>query len=247
MIYREHFTTKFHDTGANRFMRPSALMVYMQEVANLQFERLGPSLERVRDEEGLAFILSRMAIKIYEPLRAYQEIDSETWTCESKGYAFNRSFRIVREGKVVAEAISIWALLNLNTLKLERTDRLKFDFGDEPILTPDTPIRFRMPHADAFESVGMRKIVYSDIDYNMHMNNTHYADMLADYIPDVEKRIITDMSFSWMHEAHYGSTVEVRRCEDSDVKGLYYFRLCNSENGQALVEARIATKLIDEE
>lgn len=243
MIFSEHFYTKFHDTGASRVLRPSASLVYMQEVANLQFIRNGLSLDRTRDEEGLAFILSRIAIKFHKPLYAYEDIESQTWTCPSKGYAFNRSFRILKDGQSVAEAVSLWALIDLNTMQLQKTDRQFFDFGDEPLLQSDVPLRFRIPHPDQLECVAERKIVYSDIDYNMHMNNTHYPDLFCDYIPDMEHKWVTELSVSWIKEAHYGATVKIHTVEDEQFPGLYYFRLIGM-GGETLVEARVKTETL---
>lgn len=243
MIFSEGFFTKFHDTGASRVVRPSAMLVYMQEVANLQFIRNGLSLDRVRDDEGLAFILSRIAIKFHKPVYAYEDIESQTWTCPSKGYAFNRSFRVMRDGEPVAEAVSLWALIDLNTMRLERTDRQFFDFGDEPLLSVDVPLRFRIPEPERLECVAKRTIVYSDIDYNMHMNNTHYPDMFCDYIPQMEKRWVSELSVSWMKEAHYGDVIDVFVCEDNIEGGLYYFRLC-AQDGHTLIEARVKTELL---
>ena len=58
MIYTEHYRVRWHDTDANRTVRPSQLLVYMQETANLQMEKYGPSLSHMRDVDQKAFILS---------------------------------------------------------------------------------------------------------------------------------------------------------------------------------------------
>ena len=128
-------------------------------------------------------------------------------------------------------------------MTLERTDRQFFDFGDEPLLSVGVPLRFRIPDPQKLECVAERRIVYSDIDYNMHMNNTHYPDLFCDYIPQMERRWVTELSVSWMKEARYGDTVSVFICEDADENGLYYFRLCLA-GGQTLIEARVKTELL---
>ena len=71
-------------------------------------------------------------------------------------------------------------------------------------------------------SIGKRKIVYSDLDYNMHMNNTKYPDMLVDFLPTPERVRVTGMSLAYYQEAHFGDTVTVYCADAGD--GVYYFR-----------------------
>ena len=59
--------------------------MFMQETANRQFEATGEPLDRIRDEKGVGFILSRIAIEMREPIHAYEDITVETFTCEGKG------------------------------------------------------------------------------------------------------------------------------------------------------------------
>ena len=235
MKHVERYKTKWHDTDASRKVRPSELLVYMQETANLQFQRNDRDLDKERDKDGVAFILSKMILDFYKPLYAYEDIEVETWTCESRGFSFNRCFRILKNNEVIAQALSIWALVNLNDGKLIRTDCYDVGFENEPALTPTSPARIKMPHTEEFSKVGERKIVYSDIDYNMHMNNTHYPNMLCDFmdIGDVER--ICGMSLSYLHEAALGDKLDVLCAR---VDGNYYFKTVR-QDGVICLEALI--------
>ena len=62
MSFSHTYTTRWHDTDANRCVRPSKIVEYMQETANRQCECSGLPLEWLRDEKGLAFIFSRGTI-----------------------------------------------------------------------------------------------------------------------------------------------------------------------------------------
>ena len=35
------------------------------------------------------------------------------------------------------------------------------------------------------QTVGQKEVRYSDLDYNGHMNNTYYLDVLCDYVPEL--------------------------------------------------------------
>lgn len=238
--------TAFHDIDASRVVSPSAIFRYLQEAANEHFFAVGPSFDRLRDELGLGFVLSRLAIKMYEPIRYCENITVTTWTSLSKGYAFNRCFEIKRDGVTVAEAYSIWALINLRAMKMERIEDHDFGFESEPPIEILTPIRFRIPDIDEAVKVGEKKIVYSDIDCNMHMNNTNYPNMFCNYIPDIEKRRIKAVSISWAHEAHFGSEIDIYRTSAKDDPDTFYFRICEKGSSPKLgwTDARIETEYV---
>lgn len=233
MKHSEFYRVRWHDTDANRIITPSRLVGYMQETANAQLLANGTSLDALRDERGLAFLLSRITVRVYAPLTTDDEIRVETWICEGKGYRFDRCFRVFRGEEVVAEAYSMWALLDLQSKRLLRATEFSYGFaGDEP-LPADFSARVRHPAVGEMECVGERRIVYSDIDYNGHMNNTHYPDMLCDFTESILTRRVTGMTLSFLHEAAYGHTLKVLRCEQD---GRTYFRTVN-EGGETCLEA----------
>ncbi len=238
MIYTQHYQIKWHDTDVNRIVRPSQILMYMQETANLHLKNHRCDLDQMRDERGLAFLLSRIAIRMYQPLHAHEEIDVQTWICDGQGLAFNRCFRILRQGNVIAEAFSVWALMDLKTQKLVRSDEFAYPFSGEAPLKLDLPIRFRVPPVAEMEVAGERKIVYSDIDYNGHMNNTRYPDMLCDFIPGMTDRQVVGISLSYLHEAAFGKTLMVYR---KDMDEEHVFRTID-EHGNTCLEARVLTE-----
>ena len=101
MKYTEKMKVRWHDTDLYRCVRPSEILVYMQETANLQLESMGKSLDAMRDNEGLAFILSKIKLVFHKPLYAYDEISVRTWTCAGMGFSFNRCFDIHRGDELI--------------------------------------------------------------------------------------------------------------------------------------------------
>lgn len=239
MKYTHHYQIKWHDTDANRNVPPSQVLAYMQETANHQLAQAEMGLDELRDRKKLAFLLSRIAIRIYRQLHAYEEIDVETWVCESRGLSFHRCFRILRDGETVAEAFSVWALMDLNERKLLPSTAFPYN------LEPDQPlalsVRFRLPSLDQMALAGERRIVYSDIDYNGHMNNTHYPNMLCDFTPDIRNKQVVGMTLSFLHEATYGHVLKVYRTEN---EGGCFFRTVDEE-GNTCLEAMLLTEPID--
>ena len=235
MKFVKEYTTRWHDTDATRIVRPTQLLVYMQETSNAHLDSTGHNLDRLRDEHSLAFLLSKTKIALYAPLYAHEEIRVETFTAESRAFGFNRYYRILRGDEVIAAADTTWALIDLNSRQLCKADAFDFGFEHEPALDIGLPPRFRVPHTDELELLGERRIVYSDLDYNMHMNNTRYADMLCDFMPLEDIPKIKGMSLSYLHEAAFGDVIKIY-AKKSD--GRYSFRTVN-QNGVTCLEAEV--------
>lgn len=235
MIFSQKFTTRWHDTDAARRVRPTQLLVYMQETSNSHLESLECNLDRLRDEKKLAFILSKTRLSLNAPLYAYEDIVVKTWTCESRGYAFSRFYEISRNGEIIASADTTWALISIEDRQLLKVESFDAGFEHEQSVDIGLPLRFRVPKNDAMELVGERDIVYSDLDYNMHMNNTKYADMLCDFLPYDEVGSIRGISMSYVHEAAFGDTIKIYRSKENEK---YSFRTVN-QDGITCLEAEI--------
>ena len=233
MIFRTQYQIKWHDTDCNRRVRPTQVMMYMQETANRHLAAYAMNLDTLRDEKGLAFILSRATVEIFADLYDGDEITVETWICESRGFSFNRCFRILRGEERVAEAFTVWALLDLKEKKLLRSQQFSYPFDGEEPLTVNVPARVHLPASLVLEEAGERRIAYSDIDYNGHMNNTRYPDMLCDFTPEICSQRVRGFTLSYLHEATFGHTLRVLR---SATEGGYCFRTVDGD-GTVCLEA----------
>ncbi len=211
MRYSRKFTTKWHDTDANRIVTASKILMYMQETGNLQCKEYGNPLDEMRDEKGQGFILGSISVKMFKPIYAYEDIEVFTWCKETRGFSFVRYFEIMRGGETVAAASSLWALVDVNTKSLVRGDESMDQFYpiDTPLDETLLPKKVRIKRDAELTFIGERKIMFSDIDYNMHMNNTKYPDMVFDFLPDREDKYISGISLSYVKEAHYEDTVSV--------------------------------------
>ncbi len=244
MYYLQTYKTKWHDTTPDGILRPSALLMYMQETANLQCRDWGTDLDRLHREEGLGFLLSRLMLRADEPIYAYEDIEVRTWCGESRGLTFVRCFSVHKEGRVVATALSHWALMDICEQKLVRVSAFDrpFPMGDVPDEST-LPRKVRIPVAMDMETVGKRRIVYSDLDFNRHMNNTKYPDMVCDFLPDMTGKWVRTLSLSYLREAAFGDTLTVTRTLSGtpalpDIPETYLVRTTRSD-GVVNLEAEV--------
>lgn len=232
MKFTQNYTIRWHDTNANREITPSAILTFMQETTNKHIQTIYPTLEYIRDDLHQAFILSKIYMRFYQPAYAYDEITVETWTgVESRGYTFYRSFCVKRGDDVIADALTTWCLIDTLEKRLLPVTKFENNFVDEESLKVDMPRKIKFPADCEQEFAGNRKIVYSDIDYNKHMNNTHYPNMLIDYLPSPESFRVKELMLSFIKGAEYNDTVSVYRARQGDT---FYFKTLNTSEAVCL-------------
>ncbi len=240
MYYSMKYITKWHDTDPTGVLRPSRVLEYMQETANVQCRAFGMDLNDLFYNEGFGFLLSRLQLRVDAPLRAYEDIEVRTWCPPSRALSFLRCFSILRNGEVVAEALSTWALMDVKNKSLVRVsdfDR-EFPLGD-PLDEATLPKKVRIPAAAEMETVGERHIVYSDLDFNYHMNNTKYPDMVCDYLPDMKGKFVSSLSLAYMNEGAFGDTLMLQRLTQGNDE--YLVRAMRGD-GKVCLEAAVALK-----
>lgn len=241
MKFSRDIVVQWYDTDAARTVSASRMMVYMMETANVQCSSYGFGLDSLRDTRGLGFVLGGIQASFKKPLYCGDSITVHTWCREARGFSFIRFFEIERQGEIVAEASSTWALLDITNKTMIKGDENYDCFFpiDSPLDPASLPRRARAPKAP-LSRVGERRIVYSDVDYNMHMNNTRYPDMICDFIPHMIGRRLSNMSLTFVREAPLGCELSVLlsdpvQCESGDE---YQLRTLDPE-GNVCLEAAV--------
>ncbi len=219
-----------HDLDFNGVCRASAQLRFMQSAAQAQLTEGGMSYNYLRDMNR-AFIISRIRLELDAPVYPYEHLDAITFPCESRGYSFLRCYQLNRGGECIGRAVSVWALVDTENKSLVRVNDFALNL---PLLPPLdlTLSHIRMP--SELCEVGTYTVSYADTDQNMHMNNTRYPDIFANFLPMQGVRIRA-ISISYLAEAPMGEVLRVFRCEQD---GVFYFRTLRAD-GKVNAEAQI--------
>ena len=211
------------------------MLRYMQDAANYEMEEDGLSYNELF-LRGLSFVLSRIRMSFYSPIYAHEKIEVQSWACESRGVQFNRCYRIMKNGVIAAEAVSVWALVGVNDRHLHRVNEFDLPYRKDEMLELDMPARFKIPDDVDMRLVSERLVEYADVDMNGHMNNTHYPDVLCSHLSEnMRGQRVISMGISFLSEAPLGESVKIYSGMSD---GNHYVRTVK-ENGQTNVEAEI--------
>lgn len=240
MKYQENYNVKFHDTDVNEVVSVSNILKLMQETSMRHMKARKPSYEELFNDKK-AFILSNIRLEIYNPIYAYEDVVAKTWACPSRGFSFLRSYSIERNGEIMAEANTTWALVSTEARKLYKvTDIDLSNYDTEEQLELENPIRIRIPTEAQLSLIGEYTVRYTDTDLNGHMNNTNYPDMLINCMANPEKIRIKSIAISFLSDIKRGESVKIYTVK---IDGKHYFRSIK-EDGSTNIEAEIITEAL---
>jgi acyl-ACP thioesterase len=210
-IWQEKYIIQFGDVDQSGRLAPTAVFEYFQNVAMNHAEDLGCGREEMQ-KTGQVWILSRMSVVIEERPKLGQNITVRSWPRSWEKLFALRDYDILNEtGKPLVYGRSGWIILDIEKRRPLRPKAVV------DTLPPNEGLNALPSGARALESrqylakVGERKAVYSDIDYNGHVNNVRYIQWISDII-DTEQLASADLmrlDINYISEIFPGEVTEL--------------------------------------
>lgn len=219
-----------YDVHPNDIARVSALFRIFQKAAGDDMDRSGLTYNMLR-ERNIVFVLTKMNIKFYENIHTYDNIKVVTRPRGCKGATYIRDYDVFVGEKRVAYCTSHWVIIDFEFRKVLRPATIAQDFNlkddlDDIVEIDDKKIRI---NTDQLTKTDVRRVFYSHIDKNEHMNNTFYPDILYDYAPESLKETFAGKTVVIQY------TTEIRCNEQMEIYS------GNTNDGFAVVAKNINT------
>ena len=168
-----------NDIDANFNIRLAAFFRIMQEVIMHDTNRRGIGSSELR-KQNILWVITRVQVEIARMPKYEEEVTCITYPGTDMKMFYPRYFRMVdKDGNVLVNLCSIWAIIDSET----RKPILKCPFSDK-LQEYHLPDELEFPSKILVESplyeIEKRKIHYSDVDLNNHLNNTRYIELLSD-------------------------------------------------------------------
>ena len=184
--YSRAQTVPVYDCDLFCRLRPSAMLRYIQSVAGEHLDALGFSHQRLYDE-GFVFLIAGAALKVYRAPTVGAHITISTAPLTGRGANMLRETVMQdQDGALLAECQTNWALIDPHTGRLLRPSAFPYALPElDGEWTPFAdPARIRIHAGEPLGEPVSRAVRLSDLDQNLHMNNTVYADILTDGFGD---------------------------------------------------------------
>ena len=214
LIWQEKVVLSSQDADINRVLGAGAVMRIMEEAGEHQVSCYGPSSEALR-EEGRAFLLSRFALDYVRPLRPFEQVTVETWSCPSRGFSFLRCYRVRIGDEIVARAQARLAMVDVVDRHLLRVSDYQCGYETDEPYSP--LLDDRVPRTETNVEAGRHEVRYAECDLNGHLNNTRYADLFCGFVP-MEGRRVRSIVLNYLREAPMG--VELSLCSAAAAEGI---------------------------
>ena len=181
-LHLEEFRIRYSDCDRYGRLKLHTVFDYAQEIAGNHATLLGFG-DQFREERRLAWILSRMKLRIREYPTSETKVTVATWASGYNRAFATREFRFMTgaENRVFAEGTSYWLLLGIETGRLAIASRemseIPLDYADAEHIFPELG---KLPGCPDAPVIGEFNIYEHQIDVNCHLNNTEYASLVQD-------------------------------------------------------------------
>ena len=196
----------------NRLSAKSILSIF-QDVASIHGEEIGvgyiPMLEK-----NLYWVLSRIKFDILKMPEINQTVIVETWPHEKGKIDFDRDISILSEnGELLIKGTSKWCVIDTVARRLQRTDNVAY-VGEicQEVNYPDKFLKITLPEVELKHKFN-HTVMFSDLDHNQHMNNTNYANLIANA---TKNKAFTHFEINFVNECLENNGIEVYAVSTED-------------------------------
>ena len=186
---------------------------------------------------GKTWVLSRLAIEIYDMPRQYDRFFVETWVESAMRYFTNRNFCITGEKdglpKVYGYGRSIWAMIDTETRQpcnlLDIRDGELAQWVEKEKENPMEKLS-RVKISDQAQLVRTIDTYYNDIDINGHVNSVKYIEHTLDLWPLewYRRHPVRRFDIAYVAECHQGDRLSFYL--ENSAPEEYLVRICKDDN-----------------
>jgi acyl-ACP thioesterase len=250
-IWQETFPVRFGAIDKSDKLTLDAIFNYFQEAAISHAENLGVGREHMA-QTGQGWVLSRLSVLIDRRPNYRETITVRTWPRGGEKLFAMRNFDIRDKDDIpVVKAKSAWIIVDIEKRRPLRPqsimDNMPQNEGLES-LPPEANAAAGLPERDNLQIVSVshaaeRKALYTDIDYNGHVNNVSYVKWIEDALDSqlLENAGKIRMDINYLSEILTGEVIEIlsAKIEDTDYTGAFAFEGRKKETGQAAFRAEL--------
>lgn len=236
-----HTQNKITSADTDMFERTklSFILNMMIQGAIDSADRLGFGYEDLRDQR-LFWVLNRITMEIYRPVRWKEKIVVETWPKDVHKILYLRDFIIRDEdSNDIAKATSAWLAIDFESKRPKRVEgilREKLTEMRKRNAIEALPEKLKPnKKGEIYEN----EIKYFDVDLNKHLTSSRYVDWMMDtFSPEFhEDNYPVKFSINFLKESKYGETIKLIRNQQNGKE--YIFTGINKKDDEVAVVGKV--------
>uniref|UniRef100_A0A7S5LEX2 Acyl-[acyl-carrier-protein] hydrolase n=1 Tax=Koelreuteria paniculata TaxID=43168 RepID=A0A7S5LEX2_KOEPA len=236
LMFRQNFSIRSYEIGADRTASIETLMNHLQETAlnhvktaGLLDDGFGSTPEMYK--KNLIWVVTRMQVVIDRYPTWGDVVQVETWVSASGKNGMRRDWLIrdCKTGQPLTRASSVWVMMNKLTRRLSKMpDEVRgeiepYFMNSDPIVDEDSR---KLPKLDDNTADYVRRGLsprWSDLDVNQHVNNVKYIGWILESAPQaiLESHELASMTLEYRRECGKDSVLQsLTAVSGTDIGGL---------------------------
>lgn len=207
--FEKEITVHQFDCDLNSKMKVGAIMRQVQQISTDHCDSIGITEDRYI-ETHTAFLLAKISVEIYKEIPVREKLKAVSRPFQPVRAVYQRYTSLYNEaGEESASVDARWILTDILNKRILR--RAPEELGLSFEQSSDRAHNMDIPRVKDAPKVGTVTVGYSRTDLNRHMNNTEYADVLSDFLPQelMCSKGIRKLVLNYHQEIPMGQTVNI--------------------------------------
>jgi len=238
-VWQETNSVRFGAVDISDRLTLSSVFDYFQEAAISHAENLGVGRETMADT-GQVWILSRITVHVKKRPEYRDSVIVRSWPRGWEKLFAIRDYEIKsKENDTLVSARSAWLIVDIGKRRPLRPqavmDSLPQNEGLEALSPEEGEVASGLTVRENLQKTSERKALYSDLDFNGHVNNVRYVQWIEDSIdPQVlGKAEKMRLDINYLSEVMAGETIELFSASVHETKNAFAFEGRKKQNGAA--------------
>ncbi|PSS20889.1 Palmitoyl-acyl carrier protein like [Actinidia chinensis var. chinensis] len=221
LVFRQNFSIRSYEIGADRTASIETLMNHLQETAlnhvktaGLLGDGFGSTPEMCK--KNLIWVVTKMQVLVDRYPTWGDVVQVDTWVAASGKNGMRRDWlvRDCKTGDILTRASSVWVMMNKVTRRLSKLpDEVRLEIG--PYFVDSPPVvdedNRKLPKLDENTADYIRAGLtpkWSDLDVNQHVNNVKYIGWILESAPILETHELSSMTLEYRRECGKDSVLQ---------------------------------------
>lgn len=221
ITYTQDYKIKSTDCGSNMLLKPSSLLMIIQDLATLGAEYIGAGTDKVTGK-GFIWVVSKMEIEIIETPKYLEDVKLITYPNKMIHFIYPRTIFITdNSDNIIVKAKSMWCILNYENRKIVMPNEINLITPGDEVMGKIKPIKTK----DVM-FIEERVVRNTDLDINMHLNNVKYLDYITDTmnLDFINSKKISKINLVFHEEVKPNETISIYSSGDKE-----YFQIKNKD------------------
>lgn len=247
--FEKEYRIHVYETGPDGKLNLFSLFNYMQDIASDHAIKLGFGRDDLMADNRF-WVLSRMYAEISVCPAWEDTIILKTWPNGTDKLFALRNYDVkYPDGRHIASGSSSWLILDQTTKKVQRPDSILSKFYTD--LNPnDSPVRYGQKLEPPSEKCSISesfKIKVSDLDVNLHTNNTTYLKWVYDtYSLDfIMKNEPVSTEINYLAESKFDEEIVISTSLENENINCYNHSVIRLNDKKELCRIRIGWKEVN--